>query len=56
VSVGRKPPFREDLSAEAVESLLEGVTRERVVKTQQGGKVLAGAVVICKVWGLAVAL
>jgi hypothetical protein len=29
---------------------------ERLVKTQQAGKGLAGAVVICKVWGLAVVL
>jgi hypothetical protein len=33
-TVGREPPFREDLSAEAEESpLLEAVTRERLVKT-----------------------
>jgi hypothetical protein len=45
------------LSAEAEESpLLEAVTREWLVKTQQGGKYLAGAVVICKVWILAMAL
>jgi hypothetical protein len=29
--------------------LLEAVTRKRLVKTQQVGKVSAGAVVICKV-------
>jgi hypothetical protein len=36
--------------------LLEAVTRERLVKTQQAGKGLAGAVVICELWRLAVAL
>jgi hypothetical protein len=42
---------------EAEESpLLEAIARERLVKTQQAGKVLAGSVVICKVWSLAVAL
>jgi hypothetical protein len=47
--VRREPPFREDLSAEAEESpLLEAVTRERLVKTQQAGKDLVGAVVICE--------
>jgi hypothetical protein len=36
---------------EAEESpLLEAVTREWLVKTQQDGKDLACAVVICKVW------
>jgi hypothetical protein len=54
---GKEPPLREDLSAEAEESLaLEAVTREEVVKTQQAGKGLAGPVVICKVWRSAVAL
>jgi hypothetical protein len=57
ISVGREPPFRENLSAEAEESpLLEAVTRERLVKTQQAGRDLACAVVICKVWRLAMAL
>jgi hypothetical protein len=42
--VERKPP------------LLEAVTRERLVKTQQAGKGLESAVVICKLWRLAVAL
>jgi hypothetical protein len=37
-------------------SLLEAVTRERLVKTEQAGKGLAGAVVICKVWRSAMAL
>jgi hypothetical protein len=44
-------------SAEAEESpLLEAVTRERLVKAQQAGKDLAGAMVIGKVWRLATAL
>jgi hypothetical protein len=39
-SVGWEPPFRENLSAEAEESpLLEVVTREHLVKTQQAGKI-----------------
>jgi hypothetical protein len=55
--VGRDPPFREDLSVEAEESsLLKAVTREQLVKTQQAGKGLVGAVVICKVWRSVVAL
>jgi hypothetical protein len=55
--VEREPPFREDVSAEAEESpLLEAVTRELLVKTPQAGKGLAGAVVICELWKLAVAL
>jgi hypothetical protein len=36
--------------------LLEAVARERLIKTQQAGKSLAGAVVICKVWRSAKAL
>jgi hypothetical protein len=36
--------------------LLEAVVRERLVKTQQAGKGLAGAVVICELWRLAVTL
>jgi hypothetical protein len=36
--------------------LLEVVTRERLLKTQQAGKDLVCAVVICKVWKLATAL
>jgi hypothetical protein len=52
-----EPPFGQDLSAEAEESpLLEAVTRERLVKTPQAGKALAGAVVICELWRVAVAL
>jgi hypothetical protein len=42
-------PFRQDLSAEDEESpLLEAITRERLLKTQQAGKGLAGAMVICE--------
>jgi hypothetical protein len=52
--VGREPSFREGLSAETEESpLLEAVTREWRMKTQQNGKNLACAVVICKMWRLA---
>jgi hypothetical protein len=35
---------------------IEAVARERMVKTQQAGKFSAGAVVICELWRLAVAL
>jgi hypothetical protein len=56
-SVGREPQSRENLIVEAEEfPLLEAVTWERLVKTQQAGKDLACAVVICKVWRLAMAL
>jgi hypothetical protein len=42
---------------EAEESpLLEALAKERLVKTQQVGKVLAGAVVICELWRLLVSL
>jgi hypothetical protein len=42
---------------EAEESLLlEAAAREWLLKTQQAGKNLAGAVVICELWRLAVAL
>jgi hypothetical protein len=42
---------------EAEESpLLEAFARERLAKTQQARKGLAGAVVICELWILAVAL
>jgi hypothetical protein len=42
---------------EAEESpLLEAAARERLVKTQQAGKGIAGYVVICELWRLAVAL
>jgi hypothetical protein len=45
------------MSAEAEESpLLEALTRERLVKTQQAGKDLECAVVICKLWRSAMAL
>jgi hypothetical protein len=36
--------------------LLEAIARERLVKTQQTGKGLAGAVVICELWSIAVAM
>jgi hypothetical protein len=36
--------------------LLEAVARKRLVKPQQAGKGLAGAVVKCQVWRLAVVL
>jgi hypothetical protein len=50
-------PFREDLEADAEGiALLEAVTRERLAKTQQAGKDLACAVVICEVWKLVMAL
>jgi hypothetical protein len=35
--------------------LLQAVAREWLVKTQQAGKGLVGAVVICQLWRLAVA-
>jgi hypothetical protein len=55
--VGRELPFRENLSTESEESrLLKDATRERLVKTQQTEKGLACAMVICELWGLAVAL
>jgi hypothetical protein len=56
-SVGREPPFREDLSAEAEESpLLQAVTRERLVIRQHVGRDLVCVVVICKMWRLAMVL
>jgi hypothetical protein len=36
--------------------LLEAVAKERLVKTKQAGKGLAGTVVICELWRLAVGL
>jgi hypothetical protein len=36
--------------------LLEAVARERLIKTQQARKSLAGAIMICKVWISAIAL
>jgi hypothetical protein len=36
--------------------LLEAVARERLLKSRQAGKDLAGAVVNCELWRLAVAL
>jgi hypothetical protein len=42
---------------EAEESpLLEVIARERLMKTQQSGKDLAGAVVICELWKLMMTL
>jgi hypothetical protein len=42
---------------EAEESpLLEAIAREWLVKTQQAGEGSAGAVMICELWRLAVAL
>jgi hypothetical protein len=42
---------------EAEESpLLEAVAREQLVKTKQAGESLTGAVVICELWRLEVAL
>jgi hypothetical protein len=42
---------------EAEESpMLEAVANERLVKTQQAGKGLAGAMVFCELWRLAMAL
>jgi hypothetical protein len=42
---------------EAEESLLlEAIAREQLVKTQQEGKGLVGAVVICELWILVVVL
>jgi hypothetical protein len=50
-------PAGNGVSAEAEESpLLEAFARERLVKTQQGEKGLACAVVICELWKLATAL
>jgi hypothetical protein len=36
--------------------LLKAVARERLVKTEQSGKGLAGIMVICELWRLVVAL
>jgi hypothetical protein len=48
--VERYEPESNEVSAEGEESpLVEAVTSERLVKTQQTGKDLACAVVICKV-------
>jgi hypothetical protein len=37
-------------------SVLKSVARKRLVKRQQAGKGLAGAVVICRVWRSTMAL
>jgi hypothetical protein len=45
------------MTAEVEDSpLLEAATRERLVKAQQARKCLVGAVVICELWRLSVAL
>jgi hypothetical protein len=57
IRLGFNDSVRENLSTEAENfPLLEAVTRERLVKTQQAGKDLTCAVVIYKVWRLAMAL
>jgi hypothetical protein len=56
-SDGREPPQRDDLIAKAKQYLLlEAVTREQMVTTQQDGKDLAYAVMICILWRLEMAL
>jgi hypothetical protein len=56
-AVGREPTLREGLSAEVEESpVLETVTTERLVKTQQAGEYLACPVMICELWRLSIAL
>jgi hypothetical protein len=56
-AVGREPLFREDLIPEVEKwLLLEAITRKRIVKTLRDGKVLADALVICKVLKLVMAL
>jgi hypothetical protein len=53
VLVGKEPPFREDMRAGAEESpLLEAVTRKRLVTDNTS----LCALVMCKVWKLAMAL
>jgi hypothetical protein len=50
-AVGTEPTFREDLRPEAEEyPLLEAVTRQLLMKTQQAGKDLKYAVVIGELW------
>jgi hypothetical protein len=36
--------------------MLEAISRERLVKTQQASKGLAGAVLICEMWKSAIVL
>jgi hypothetical protein len=56
-SVGREPPFREDLSTEAEEyQLLEVFTRQLLLKRLWVGKDLACVLVISKVWKLSMVL
>jgi hypothetical protein len=52
-SVGTEPPFREDLSPEA---LLEAVTGQLLMKTLCVGKDLSCALAICKAWKSEMAL
>jgi hypothetical protein len=54
--VGYSPASNEVIAEAEEPSLLEAVTRERLVKTQQAGKGLAFAVEICNFWRLAMAL
>jgi hypothetical protein len=58
LSSAREAVKIETKSARDIEEspLLETVARERLVKTQQAEKCLAGAVVICELWSLAVAM
>jgi hypothetical protein len=53
--VGTEPLFRDDLSTEA-EPLLEAVTGKRLMKSLRTGKDLMCALVVCKVWKLAMVL
>jgi hypothetical protein len=56
-SVGKEPPFGEDLSPEAEEyPFSEAVTRQLLVKTLRAGKYLACALMNFKVWKLTLAL
>jgi hypothetical protein len=53
----RHSPDSNDVITEADESpLLETVSKERLVKTQQSGKDLSGAVVISGLWRLSMTM
>ena len=53
----RYSPNSNEVSVEAEEfPLLEAIAREHLVQTEQARKGLAGTVVICELWRLAVAL
>jgi hypothetical protein len=55
--VSLEPPIGEELRAETEKPpLLEAITSKQLVKTQQSGKCLTDALVICTVWILTVAL